>query len=186
MEFKIKLENVCFESKAMAESFICVNCQYLKFNQYLLECGHYLCDKCLKTIKECPVHNIKIIQQSLFKAKIMDEILKIKIKCFCFHRIEGCEWIGLLKELCEKHIYNCIFKQEEIFINSRILGKKYLNKEPEVIDLNVIEVTDDDHQKINKNSKHKKKNRKNTDSDYFEEVINLDDTPPRIINLIDD
>ena len=46
MEFKIKLENVCFESKAMAESFLCVNCQYLKFNQYLLECGHYLCEKC--------------------------------------------------------------------------------------------------------------------------------------------
>ena len=77
MEFKIKLENVCYQSQSMAESFLCINCQYLKFDQYLLECGHYLCDKCLKTIKECPVHNIKIIPQSLFKAKIMDEILKI-------------------------------------------------------------------------------------------------------------
>ena len=82
MEFKIKLENVCFESKAMAESFLCVNCQYLKFNQYLLECGHYLCDKCLKTIKECPVHNIKIIPHIsyiiIFRIK-----LHVNISIFC-------------------------------------------------------------------------------------------------------
>ena len=186
MEFKIKLENVYYQSQSMAESFLCINCQYLKFDQYLLECGHYLCEKCLKKIKECPEHKIKIIPQSLFKAKVMDEIIKNKIKCFCINRIKGCEWIGLLKELCENHIYNCNFKQEKNIINNEILGRKHLNKEPKFIDLNVIELSDDDNKNNKKHSKNKKRYIRSSSSDFSEEIINLGDTPPRIINLIDD
>ena len=187
MDFKINIGNICPESQAMAKSFLCVNCKYLKFNQYLLECGHYLCDDCQKKIKVCPEHNIKIISQSLFKAKVMDEILKTKLICFCIYRKLGCQWTGYLKELCEKHINLCPFKKEEIIkIDNEILGKKYLKEKTEVIDLNIIELSDDENKKNKKNLKYKRKHRKNSDSDYLEEVINLNDTPPTIINLTDD
>ncbi len=187
MDFKTNIGNICPESQAMAKSFLCVNCKYLKFNQYLLECGNYLCDECQKKIKVCPEHNIKIVTQSLFKAKVMDEILKTKLICYCINRKLGCQWTGFLKELCEKHINLCPYKKEEIIkIDNEILGKKYLIDNPEVIDLNIIELSDDENKKNKKNSKNKRKHRKNSDSDYLEEVINLNDTPPTIINLTDD
>ena len=116
----------------------------------------------------------------------MDEIIKNKIKCFCINRIKGCEWIGLLKELCENHIYNCIFKQDKNIINNEILGRKHLNKESKFIDLNVIELSDDDNKNNKKHSKNKKRYIRSSSSDFSEEIINLGDTPPRIINLIDD
>jgi hypothetical protein len=117
----------------------------------------------------------------------MDEILKTKLICYCINRKLGCQWTGFLKELCEKHINLCPYKKEEIIkIDNEILGKKYLIDNPEVIDLNIIELSDDENKKSKKYLKYKRKHRKNSDSDYIEEVINLNDSPPTIINLTDD
>ena len=73
---------------------------------YLTDCGHHLCGKCcdqqlLKTSKtECPTCREPDMLNNARCDKFFQRMVKFKnVKVRCAYYMEGCEWIGELKDL---------------------------------------------------------------------------------------
>ena len=65
-------------------------------NPYMANCEHNFCEKCLKSLKRCPIDN-EIINNKIFKKKLHTKIENLKVNCPI--DIEICEWEDILKNL---------------------------------------------------------------------------------------
>ena len=183
--FKLSLEDIIQENKELIRPFLCIKCKFLKLNNFCLECGHNLCKTCIKTLKNCPDHKEVILNKDCdYTSNFLDNFLINKVKCFCPHKKEGCNFCGNIKQLLNNHI--CPFEKKIIINennnekkrNKKLLGiKKKSEKElEEIIDLNdlndneIIYINNNKEEIINLNN-HNEKN--NNNSNNYNKIINL-------------
>ena len=76
-------------------------------------CGHQYCEKCLKNLLDSNM-NCKVSEKPILKPqKFVENLLasklisNLKIKCLNFE--SGCEWKGVLKELNNHLLEDCIY-----------------------------------------------------------------------------
>ena len=186
--FKLSLDDIFQENKELIRPFLCIKCKFLKLNNFCLECGHNICKTCIKTLKNCPKHKEVILNKDCdYTSNFLDNFLINKVKCYCHHKKEGCNFTGNIKQLLNNHI--CPYENKIIIDENynekkekkKLLGiKKKSEKElEEIIELNDLnDINDNEIIYINNNKEeiidlnHRNIKKKNANNN-LKNVINL-------------
>ena len=105
----------------------CPICTNIIQKCYSSKCGHLFCENCIMGLllslpnsenindnnnqtETCPVCSKTLIMNELFPCTYVDnKIINLSIKCINY--TFGCQWIGSIYSLKEKHIKNCGFNK---------------------------------------------------------------------------
>ena len=95
-----------------AKYFECFNCQLVSPKNYIIECQHCICQKCLLRKKYCPICKTQIININgenitAFQFMVTRIILSpYLMKCI----FDSCKWTGTFQEFVNNHYAKCEYK----------------------------------------------------------------------------
>ena len=163
-----------------AKKFECFKCKLVSHKNYCIECGHCICEQCIKNNNKCLIDDKEIIEKgNAFQFSFTYLMLK-DLKLKCHFNSKGCSWEDKYEKYVKYHFNECEYKKDiNSFsqLNSCKIENNIATDDPEITKsptCNCPTVVQDNNIKNDKNSDSNFKE-ENTVLDNFDDCQNDDD-----------